>query len=98
MSDIAKWALLGAGIIAVLLIILAFPIFGVIDASEFSSMMGSFVTSASSFLRFGRGLFNNFLTPYGRTLLTVILSWFLLKPFVMLGAKTTVMVYKWIFK
>lgn len=98
MSDIAKWALLIAGALALIVLIVALPVAEYISPSEFGNQIGELVSKAGDFFRAGRGLINNFLTPFGATVLTGLMIWLFGKGFLTMGIKTTVWVYNWIFK
>lgn len=98
MSDIAKWALLIAGAIALIALIVALPVAEYINPSEFGNLIGQLVDLAGNVFRSGRGLLNNFLTPFGVTVLSGLIIWFLAKGFLTMGIKIGVWVYHWIFK
>lgn len=98
MGDIAKWALLVAGIVAIIALIVALPFVEFINVDEFGAAVASVVNIAGSALRFGRGLINNFFSPFGRNVVTGLLYWLLLKPFLMTGIKAMIWVYHYIFK
>lgn len=98
MSDIAKWALLVAGAVALIALIVALPVAEYINPSEFGNLVGDFVGLAGDVLQSGRGLINNFLTPFGVGVLSGLIIWLLAKNFLTMGIKIGVWVYNWIFK
>lgn len=98
MGDIAKWALLVAGIVAILALITALPFVEFIDIDEFGAAIASIASIAGSALQFARGLINNFFSPFGRTVVTGLLYWLLLKPFLMTGINALIWIYHYIFK
>lgn len=98
MSDIAKWALLVAGILVLIGLILSLPFVNFIDFNEFGSMITELVNICSSLFYNARGLINNFLTPFGRTLLTGIIYYLLGKWFITISIKLVSWIYHFIFK
>ncbi len=98
MSDVAKWALLVAGAVLLITLILALPFVNVIDINELTGAVNALVGYAGTGLRFGRGLVNNFLSPFGRTTLTAILGYLVLKYFILISIKIVAWVYHFIFK
>ena len=75
MSDVLKWTLLIAAAAAVIALIVGLPFLGFIDGQAFAEMIDEFVSLAGGAFQFGRGLINNFLTPFGRSCLSGILFW-----------------------
>lgn len=98
MSDIAKWALLVAGALVIIGLIVALPFVEYINVSEFSSLISRLVDVVGDGFNFARGLINNFLTPFGRTVLTGLLIWLFAKWAIMISIKISVWVYHFIFK
>ncbi len=98
MSDIAKWALLAAGAVALIALIVALPFVQFIDLGEFTSSLNTVVAYAGDALLMARKLINNFLSPFGRTVLSGILIWLFGKTFMVLGIKIAAWVYHFIFK
>lgn len=98
MSDIAKWALLVAGMIAIIALIVALPIFDIINVEELTNTVSSIATICSNALRAARGLINYFLTPVGRNILTVVIGYEFGKFAYKWGIKILAYAYKWIFK
>ena len=98
MADIAKWALLVAGAIVIIGLIVALPFMDFVDAGEFADLISSLVDIAGDGFVFARGLINNFLTPFGRTALTGLLFWMFGKFAITISIKIVVWVYHFIFK
>ena len=98
MADIAKWALLVAGAIVIIGLIVALPFMDFVDAGEFANLISSLVDIAGDGFVFARGLINNFLTPFGRTALTGLLFWMFGKFAITISIKIVVWVYHFIFK
>lgn len=98
MSDAIKWALLGAALVIIIGMIVALPFNSFIDTSQFSSALNSVVSVCQSGFTFARGLINNFLSPFGRTVLTGLLAWLLGKKFILVSIKIVSSVYHFIFK
>ena len=96
MSDLAKWALLVAGAILAVTMVLAVAgdPFNYLD--QMGEIIAGFALVAEPYLRFGRGLINNFfLSP---SLVTGVLWWVLVKWFVKLSVRILAWVYHYIFK
>lgn len=70
MTDIVKWGLLTAGLIALIALIMALPFVGYIDLGQFGAAINNIVSVAGDAFRSARGLINCFLLPFGRTLLS----------------------------
>lgn len=98
MSDVAKWALLVAGIVALIALIVALPFVKYIDATEFGEALTTIVNIAGDALSNARGLINIFLSPFGRGLLSGIIVWLFGKKLIPLVIKVTAWAYHFIFK
>lgn len=98
MSDIAKWGLLVAGAVALIALIVALPFVEFINVGEFTSAINTIVEVCSDGFLFGRGLLNNFLSPFGRGLVTGILLYLFGKFFIGITIKITSWIYHFIFK
>lgn len=98
MSDIAKWALLVAGIVILIALIVALPFVDFIDLGEFENALNNVVNIAGDAFQFARGLINCFLLPFGRTIVTGLMFWLLGKWAIMIGIKITAWAYHFIFK
>ncbi len=98
MSDVVKWGLLVAGIVAMLAIVLALPFVQYIDATEFGNAVGDVISVCGDSIRHARCIINNFLSPFGRELLTGVLYYLFGKWAITLGVKITAWVYHFVFK
>lgn len=98
MSDIAKWALLVAGAVAFIALILALPFVEFINVGEFSAALSNVVGIAGDAFLFGRGLINNFLLPFGRTVASGLMFWLFGKWAITISIKIGAWVYHFIFK
>lgn len=98
MSDIVKWGLLVAGALLIIGLILALPFVQFFNLGEFSALLGDLTSLISGVLISARGLLNNFLTPFGRTVLTGVLAYLFSKFFVTLIIRVTSWIYHFIFK
>lgn len=98
MSDLAKWALLVAGLIAIIALIVALPIFSALNVDELTSAVSGIVTAASGAFQAARGIINCFFTPVGRTILSVVINYKLLRFAYKWGVQVVAMAYRWIFK
>ena len=98
MSDVAKWALLVAGFIAILALILVLDPFQYIDNSVLGNAIDTLIELASDGFMFGRGLINNLLSPWARTALSGLMFWLIGKEFITWTIKISVWVYHYIFK
>ena len=98
MSDVAKWTLLVAGAVALIALIIALPFVKFIDVGEFASILSQIVDIAGSGFLFGRGLLNNFLTPFGRKVLTGLIYWLFGKWILPITIKIGAWIYHWVLK
>lgn len=98
MSDLAKWGISLACALSMIGIILTFPILLYINLDVFRAALDTIVGLLGEPLFFGRGLINNFLSPWARGAVTGLMGWFLGKWFLTYSLKITVWVHKWIFK
>lgn len=98
MSDLAKWALLVAGLIAIVAAVVALPIFQIIDVASLTSAVSTIASKCSSALIAARGIINFFFFPATRPLLTVAIGYLMTKFLVVWTIKIVSVVYKWIFK
>ena len=100
MSDAIKWALLVAGVVSLILIILSMP-FAVYlgdSATEVSNGVTKIVSYCGQYFRQARGFINCFLTSSGRTVLSGLILYFFTKYFVKLTVKITAWIFHFIFK
>lgn len=98
MSDAIKWGLLVAGAVVLIGLIVALPFMEFLNVGEFASLISGLVNVAGSAFTFGRGMINNFLTPFGRTALTGLLYWMFGKWAITITIKITAWAYHFIFK
>lgn len=98
MSDVVKWALLVAGAIVLIGLILALPFVDFINFEEFSAALTNVVSIAGGAFKFARGLLNNFFLPFGRTIITGVMIWLVGKWAVMVAIKIAAWIYHFIFK
>lgn len=98
MSDIAKWAALVVGFIAVIAVIMALPVFVYMEIPVLAEAIGTIVEVCSVGLTFGRGLINNLFFERGRYILSELMNYLFLKFFITLGIKITAWAYHFIFK
>lgn len=98
MSDVVKWGLLTAGLIALITLIMALPFVGFIDLGEFGAAINNIVSVAGTFFKDARALINCFLLPFGRTLLSGIMIWLLGKWAITVSIKVVAWVYHFVFR
>lgn len=98
MSDIVKWGLLTAGLIALIGLIMALPFVGYIDLGQFGSAINNIVSVAGDAFRSARGLINCFLLPFGRTLFSGVLVWLFGKWAISVAIKIVAWVYHFVFR
>ena len=98
MSDLAKWALLLAGLIAIVAAVVALPVFQVINISSLTSAISTITTKCSSALTAARGIINFFFPEAVRPLVTVALGYMFTKFLIVWAIKIISLAYTWIFK
>lgn len=98
MSDIVKWGLLTAGLIALIGLIMALPFVGYIDLGQFGAAINNIVSVAGDAFQSARGLINCFLLPFGRTLLSGIMVWLFGKWAITVAIKIVAWVYHFVFR
>ena len=98
MSDVAKWAILVAGAVTCIGLIVALPLMQHADLAVFTEAIATICNVAGDALRFGRGLVNNFLSPWGRNCLSGLMTWLLAKFLVTWTLKVSSFAYHFIFK
>ena len=98
MSDVAKWALLIAGILVIIGLILALDINTLIDFAVFNEAIDTIVEYLEDGFKFGRGVINNLLSPWARSALSGLLVWIIGKEFIIWTIKISVWAYHYIFK
>lgn len=98
MGDLARIGIFLAVCLSVMGIILGFPIMLYMNLDVFRAGIDTIVNLLGEYFIFGRGLINNFLSPWARTAVTGLMEWFLCKNFLTFSLKISVWVYRWIFK
>ena len=98
MGDVVKWGLLVAGIVLLVAMVAELPFLEFMNLDELTGAVANVVAICGNAFRFGRGLINNFLTPFGRGAATGLIYWIICKPFIMQGIQYLVWVYHYIFK
>lgn len=98
MSDAVKWALLVAGAVALIALIMSLPFVGFINVDNFSEGLLTLTTYAGNAFYTARCLINNFLSPTGRVILSGLLFWFFGKWAITITIKITAWIYHFIFK
>lgn len=98
MSDVVKWGLLTAGLIALVVGVMSLPFVGFIDLGEFGAALDNIISVAGGAFQQARGLINCFLLPFGRTLLTGIMGWLFGKWAITIGIKIVSWVYHFVFR
>lgn len=98
MSDIAKWALLVAGMVAMIALLLAIPLFDGINLNAITSTINQFTGLISPYIGFARGLINYLVLPQAIPIINVILIYILTKPLVIGAIHLTRGIYSWILK
>lgn len=67
-------------------------------SSEFTTSVNGIVALCGQYFKFGRGLINNFLTPFGRGCVTGLMSYWIAKFFINLSIKVIAWVNHFIFR
>lgn len=98
MSDIAKWGLLVAGAVALIALIVALPFVEFINFTEITNGIETILFICGDAFVFGRRLVNVFLTPFGRSLVSGLMIYWLAKSFIGMGIKITAWIYHFVFK
>ena len=98
MSNAIKWALLTAGALLLIGLVMALPFVGFIDFGEFGSAITNIVNVVGDFFTSARGIINCFLLPFGRTVLSGLLLWFFGKWALMVAIKMTTGIYHFVFR
>lgn len=98
MSDVVKWGILVAGLVAIVAMILLLPIFDAININALTESISGITQTAAGALQSARGIINFFLLPVGRPILTVVIAWLFSKRLVLWSVQILSKVYTWIFK
>lgn len=98
MGDVVKWGLLVAGAVVLIGLVLALPFVDFIDLGQFGDALANVVSIAGGAFEFARGLLNNFVLPFGRTVITGLMYWLLGKWAITITIKIGAWIYHFIFK
>lgn len=98
MSNAIKWALLTAGALMLIGLVMALPFVQFIDFGEFGTAVNNIVSVVGNLFSSARGLINSFLLPFGRTVLTGLLVWFFGKWAIMVSIKIATGIYHFVFR
>lgn len=98
MGEVIKWGLLAAGLVALIALVVTLPFMDFLNFGELSSGIASIVSVCGTAFSAARGLVNNFLTPFGRTVLSGLLIWLVAKWAIMISVKVVAWVYHFVFK
>lgn len=98
MGEAVKWALLVAGAVVIIGLIIALPFVQFINVGEFGALLNGLVNIIGGALVSARGLLNNFLTPFGVTVLSGLLFYLFAKAFITNAVKIIIWIYHFIFK
>ena len=98
MGEVAKWAILAAVVITIISMCVAFPITQYIKVDVYLNGITTVIDVAGDALLFGRGLLNNFLSPWARTAVSGLMIWLIGKWLLTYTVRVTSIVYHWIFK
>lgn len=98
MSDIAKWAILAAGIIALIAIVMNLPIVQAIDTAQIAGVLSQFLSVVTPYITFARGLINFMVLPQVIPMIDIVMVWVFCKPLLTFVPMITKAVYKWILK
>lgn len=98
MADIAKWALLVAGALVIIGMILSLPFVHFLEYDQVAIMVDRLVVLVGDGFTFARGLINNFIHPFARDVLSGLLYWMFGKFAIVNSIKILVWTYHFIFK
>ena len=98
MSNIVKWALLAAGVIALIALIAALPVGDLSLIGNVGTYLTQLVNVCADGLSSARGLINFFLFPPVRTFLSGILIWIFFKWALMIAINFVAWVYHFVFR
>ncbi len=98
MSNAVKWALLAAGAVLLIGLVMVLPFVEFINFGEFGAAISNIVSVVGGLFSSARGLINCFLLPFGRTVLSGLLIWLFGKWAITVSIKTVTWVYHFIFR
>lgn len=98
MGEIIKWGILAAIIVVLIAMIVLLPFNDYINFGVVGTAFSTIITYVGNGFQFGRGLLNNFFSPFGRGALTGLLVYFFGKFFITIAIKIVSWVNHFIFK
>lgn len=98
MSNVVKWGLLAAGVAVLVGLVMVLPVSQYLNFGELGTAISGIVNVCSSAFSSARGLINCFLTPFGRTCLSGLLSWLFGKWAITTAVKIVAWSYHFIFR
>lgn len=98
MGDAIKWAALAAAGVAIVVLIMLLPFNDFLNFEELGSAISNVVSIAGKAFAFGRGLINNLLLPFGRTVASGLMIWLIAKWALMIAIKIATWAAHFIFK
>jgi hypothetical protein len=98
MSNIVKWALLAAGIVALIALVMALPVGDLSLIGNIGGYLNQLMTVCGTAFNAARGLINFFLFEPVRPFLTGLLMWLFAKWAITIGVKITAWVYHFVFR
>lgn len=98
MSDVAKWAMLVVGFVAIVGLILTMPFIYYIDADIFGEAITTVINIAGDSFVFARGLINNFFSLWARGAISGLILYWIGKFVMTTSIKILIWAYHFIFK
>lgn len=98
MSNVVKWALLAAGIVALIALVALTPVADLSLLGNIGGYLSQMLTVAGGAFNAARGLINYFLFEPVRPFLTGLLLWIFAKWAVTIAVKITAWVYHFVFR
>lgn len=98
MSNAIKWALLTAGAVLLVGLVLALPFVDVINFGELSGAVSNLISVSGGALQSAKGIVNCFLSPWARGVLTGVIYYEIAKFAITISIKITTWVYHFIFR
>lgn len=98
MSNAIKWALLAAGLVALIALVVALPFNDFINVDEFSFGIDAILVGVAGGFKTARGLINMFFSRVCRKIITGLLVWWFAKWAIKVGIKIVAWVYHFVFK
>lgn len=95
---IVKWALLVAGVLLIIALVLVLPFVEFLNLEEYSYALETIFSIAGNAFYFARGLINNFFLPFGRKIITGLMVWLLGKWVLTVAIRISTWVFHFIFK